>query len=287
MQLYAGRPWDGSGRSSGYLAFEDIAVRPDGSFEIFVGGEARTRSWIANPEDSTTLFARHIYDDWNEERPGEIHIDRVGFEGKRKPALTTTELADRYQRAGTMFETTARTWPAFVQKRYFDRLEANTLSPLIDTYALGGAKGRWMSSGYFVLPPGKALVLRTWPTNAAYQGVQLANLWYAALEHGNQVSSLTTEQMEVAPDGAYYSVVSPVDPGHPNWLDSGGLTRGVILLRYDGVQGNVPKAQYPSAELVDLDDLETAVPGFRRVTEAEREAVRAARRRHLQLRSGR
>jgi len=148
-------------------------------------------------------------------------------------------------------------------------------------------KGRWMAGGSFDLPPGKVLLIETWPTTAAYQAIQLTDLWFASLEYANQVSSLTTTQSIEAPNGAYYSVIARDDPGYANWLDTGGLARGVFLLRYDGVSGDVPKAQHPSAKLVDASALPDLIPGFAHVTEAEREATRAARRRHVQIRNHR
>ena len=45
--------------------------------------------------------------------------------------------------------------------------------------------------------------------------------------------------------------------------------------------------QFPTAELVDREKLSELIPGFAALTEAERDAVRRDRRRHLQLRSHR
>ena len=287
LQLYAGEPWAGTGRSAGYLAFEDIEIAPDGTFSIRVGGEAGEGNWLANPPDATTLFARQIYDDWNAEDPGEVHIDRIGWEGARKPLAKPARVARQLRAAADVLEKSAMVWPAFVQRRYVGARQPNTLSGLIDTYALGGVKGRWMAGGYFDLPPGKVLLIETWPTEAAYQSIQLADMWFASLEYGNQVSSLSPGQSVQAPDGAYYSVVAPEDPGYPNWLDTGGLQRGIVMFRYDGVPGDVPKAKHPSARLVDAAALPDLIPGYVRASEAERDATRAERRRHLQIRSHR
>lgn len=287
IQLYAGEPWAGTGRSAGYLAFEDIAIAPDGSFSVALGAKHAEGSWLRNPPEATTVFVRHIYDDWNEALPGEVHIDRVGLEGARMPLPTPSDLAHRLRAAAEMLEKSATVWPDFVQKRYVHSVPTNRVSKLIDTYALGGAKGRWMAGGHFVLPPGKALLIKTPTTRAGYQSIQLADMWFNSLEHANQVSSLTTRQSVRAADDAYYTVISSQDPGHANWLDTGGLERGVFLLRYDGVLGDIPEAQHPSARLVDLDALEELIPDFKRVSESEREHTRAARRQHLQRRSGR
>ncbi|MCP4907753.1 MAG: hypothetical protein GY910_22500 [bacterium] len=287
FQIYAGRPWDGSGRSAGYLAFEEIEIEDDGSFEIWLSAEAREGNWLSNPVEGTTLFARHIYGDWNEGRTGDIHIDRVGYEGKRRPPESAAELADRIRAAAAMFGTTARTWPEFVRRRYVDTGDTNTLPAPYDTYALGGAKGRWMSGGSFALADEEALLLRIPQTRAQYQAVQLTDMWFASLEHGNQVSSLTATQSILAPDGSYYYVISREDPGYSNWLDAGALRRGIFLLRWDGVLGELAEDQFPSAKLVTVGELAAAIPGFSTVDEEERERVRHQRRRHLQLRSHR
>ncbi|MBW2267314.1 MAG: hypothetical protein JRH16_01965 [Deltaproteobacteria bacterium] len=289
FQLYAGEPWAGTGRSVGYLAFEDMAVDDDGTFVVNLSKQrnAGDANWLENPAAATTVFVRHIYDDWNEEVPGHVHIDRVGYEGRRRPPDTRDALAARFFAAAEMLEKSATRWPDFVAQRYVGPGPANRMLPLVDTYALGGAKGRWMSGGHFDLPPGQALLIETWPTSAQYQGVQLTDMWFASLEHANQVSSLTTRQSRASANGAYHYVVSREDPGSANWLDTGGLARGVFLLRYDGVRGEIPEAQRPSAELVELASLAERIPGFTRVSESEREGVRSARRRHLQLRSGR
>jgi hypothetical protein len=184
-------------------------------------------------------------------------------------------------------EKTALSWPRFVNQRYVEAFGPNVVPGLIDTYSLGGVEGRWMANGYFELPAGKTLVIKAWPTGADYQAIQLCDMWFASLEYGNRVTSLNTTQSLLSPDGAYYYVISREDPGHANWLDAGELDRGVFLMRYDGVEGEIPIAAHPSASLVDLSDLEHRIPGFVRVSGSEREEVRAARRRHLQIRSGR
>ena len=289
LQLYAGQPWAGSGRSAGYLPFEEIEVAADGSFEIVLSATRPDSggTWLENPADTTTLFVRQIYDEWDERPTGEVHLDRMGLEGARKPLDTPEAVAARLRASAGDIERRVTVWPAFVDRRYVKSGPANRVSPLIDTYKLGGVRGRWMAGGHFDLESGQALVIRTWPTDATIQSVQLADLVFDSLEYGNAVSSLNNTQVEAAPDGAYYHVVAAEDPGHPNWLDTGGLTRGVFMLRFDGVGAEIPATLSPSAELIPIADLPARVPGYRRVEEAERERVRAARRRHLQLRSGR
>lgn len=287
VQLYAGEPWDGTGRSAGFMPFEDVELGADGSFEIFVTPTPKPGNWMNNPDDTTTVFVRHIYDHWDKSETGQVHIDRLGFEGRRRPTDSADELAQRMKAAQKTLEKTAVGWPYFVNQRYAKAAEPNRLSPLVDTYSLGGVKGRWMGNGYFELPEGKALIVKSWPTKAEYQAIQLTDMWFASMEYGNRVTSLNTTQSLLSPDGAYYYVISADDPGHANWLDAESLQRGVILMRYDGVLGEIPEQLHPSTELVNLEELPQKIPGFKVVSEAQREKVRADRRHHLQLRSGR
>jgi hypothetical protein len=230
---------------------------------------------------------RQIYHDWNAADAGEVHIDRLGFEGQRMPLLSTDELGRRLSAAAGTLKGVATVWPAIVQRLYIRALPANTLSPLRDTYASGGVRGRWMAGGHYQLDPGMALVVRMPRAEVDYQAIQLADLWFASLEYGNQISSLNAPQAVLAPDDAYHHVISAEDPGYPNWLDPGAFERGIFLLRYDGAQGPIPSDQHPSARVVALSELADTIPGFERVDAAEREFVRRERRRHLQIRFGR
>lgn len=287
FQLYAGRPWDGSGKSLGYLTFEELALKPDGSFEVWLSQDQQGDNWLANPTDASTVFVRHIYDQWGNEQTGDVHIDRVGFEGSRPVAETREELAAKIREMTAMFSATVRTWPETVDRRFINRLPVNTVSTPYDTYALGGALGRWMSAGHFSLQPDQALLIRMPATGADYQAIQLTDMWFASMEHGNQVSSLNTAQSILSPDGNYYFVISQRDPGHANWLDTGTLERGTILMRWDGMSDKLETTQNPTATLMPLNQIAAAIPGFKEVSEEQRQQVRAERRRHLQLRSHR
>lgn len=291
VQLYSGDPWagPGAGESVGYLTFEELLLTEDGDFEVLLTSysDPDGLNELVNPAEATSVFVRHIYDEWNPRYPGEVHIDRVGFEGNRQLPPTATEMVERLDAASHMVERAITVWPDFVNQRYVEARDPNSVSPLFDTYAMGGARGRWMASGHFKLDPGEVLVFTMPPTDAQYQALQVADLWFASLEYGNLTSSLTTTQMVLSPDGNYYVVVSPEDPGHANWLDTGGRTAGVFLLRYDGVEGDVPAEQHPTTSVVSVDELESFIPGFEAVDAQHRAAARATRRQHLQIRTNR
>ena len=90
-------------------------------------------------------------------------------------------------------------------------------------------------------------------------------------------------------DGTTYFVVALEDPGYANWLDPCGVDRGTVHIRYDGVDGEIPADAWPSARLVNVNDIPTLISGIGPADfdEASRRAQISMRRRHVQIRYGR
>jgi len=290
VQLYAGQPWADDGRSVDYLAHEAIQFDENGDFEITLCGDCSAQKgvYLTNASDSTTVMVRQIYSDWTSDYPGELHIDRVGFEGKQKRVPSVASVSQQILDVASTMHQSALAWPKVVKTRYTERREANVVSPLIDTFQFGGARGRWLASGHFEINDDEALVIRAWPTSADYQAVQLTDLWFASLDYANRTSSFTLDQSVVSPDGSVYYVIAKADPGYANWLDPSELERGAFILRFDGVQGKIPDDKHPKAILLALDDLPNFIPGykFNLLGQADREQQIAQRRRHVQTRFG-
>ena len=289
LQVYAGTPWrKGAGRSASALATEDIQFKADGSFEITLSPERTPGNWLENPPDSTEVLIRQIISDWRNELPGEVHIDRIGYEGALKPALTSAEVARRINAVAEELKSQTHAWPDQFLTRTAQTIPANTLPPAADLSARGGMAGRYMSLGHFELADDEALVVTMWPSPANYQGIQLMDDWMSSLEYANRQTSLTREQAYLSKDGAYHFVVAHRDPGVSNWLDTMGLRHGGIIIRYDGMrEQTIPPNRMPVAKKITLARLRRVLPkDTPAVTPAQREATIKERRRHVQRRFG-
>ncbi len=310
LQIYASNPYvaGGGGRSAGFLAHEDLQVAPDGRFEVIASlsppetpeshspetGESpeshssNWMNWIENPPDGTRILVRQVYGEWACDDMGEIHIDRTGHEGDLKPLLTADELAAQLRRMTAGFDNHVGLWPEMVRSFYVERLQPNELSDPIDPGALGGVSGRFMAFGTWDLGEDEALVVTTWPASGNYQGIQLTDLWWSSLEYANRQASLTGDQALLGDDGSYTFVLAASDPGVANWLDTMGMRRGVIMLRFDGTrEPTFDPSKRPVARLVPLSDLDNHLgPGVPRISAEERRAAIAARRAHVQVRFG-
>ena len=287
VQIYAGESTS-LPRSTGFLAFEEMHVEPDGTYEVIVSPERSGRNWMDNPPDSARVLIRQVYSDWSVEPPGEVHIDRIGFEGARRTGPVSDEMARGLREAGENLKQDVAAWANLHQTQTGSdhATPVNAIPPPASTFAQGGAKDRYMTFSIYDIADDEALVLRWWPMGGTYQAVHLRDLWNSSLEYTNMQSSLTGEQCYEDPDGSYWCVLSARDPGIANWLDTGGLRRGYVAFRFDGIGGKpFDAAKVPTLEKVRFNDLAAHLPsGTPRFSPTDRFAALAARRKHLQER---
>ena len=104
--------------------------------------------------------------------------------------------------------------------------EVTPLDPELDK-AVQGDPGTRYFSGYFRLRPGQQLRIEIPPFQADYWGVQATSHWLEPLP----ASHLNHATARPDGDGVTRLVIAADDPGHPNWLPTGGRSCGAILHR--------------------------------------------------------
>lgn len=269
------------------LSTEQLKVDEEGNFELYIGGAERADNWMPNATGATRLLIRQIHSDWANERPGQIHIDRIDVNRPLYPTMTPEKMASRLTEAANWFAADVRRWPELSRTRFAMLMPANALTPPQDTGREGGLAGRWMVGGHFELADNEALVISAKPGNAAYQGIQIGHHWWESFDYANRQTSLTSDQARVSSDGSLYFVISKQDPGVANWLDTEGFHRGVILMRYDGMSSELLGAERPVAKRVSLNELRDYLPEDEpQLTPAQRAEQIAVRRQHVQRRFG-
>ena len=83
---------------------------------------------------------------------------------------------------------------------------------------------------WWKLAEGEALVIDLVPPETAYWALQLCDRWFQCFPERR--SNLNDRQVTREPDGSVRLVVADGDPGHPNWLDTGGHHLGVMFFRW-------------------------------------------------------
>ena len=103
--------------------------------------------------------------------------------------------------------------------------------------------------------------------------------WGESPDQANYVSSQTGGQNPVASDGARYYVISERDPGTPGWLDTTGLEKATMSMRF--LFDELP----PRDRMPTLTTVVTPIEGVRDVLPADTPTVSSAdRRREVDVR---
>jgi len=273
--------------SKSLYVLDDLKYNQDGSFEIIVGGKNMDfDNWMPLENTSTRLLVRQTLSDWNSEVPGTIHIDRIDKEKGPYPKINTDSVAEDLINLANELLSNITRWPDYHLKRVEQIMPLNSISKPRQVGQTGGLSGRLMSVGHFNLKNDEVLIIKAWPTESSYQGIQLGNPWWQSLDYANRISSLTLDQSKVSSDGAIYYLLSKIDPGYHNWLDIEDFNRGVILMRYDGLKNaSLDESLYPSAQLIKINDLNKHLPrDEKKILEGEREIQIQKRREHVQKR---
>ena len=275
------------GRTISSISTEDLEVDDDGNFEVILSTEPREGNWLASEPIPVRILVRHVFSDWNTELPGEVHIDRLDVPSGELPRVDAEIINQRLLDLSADFAERVRHWPEF-SRTVIGRFPPNWLSPPRDTGAEGGLPGRLMVGGHYVLEDDEALVIRSYPSHADYQGIQLGHHWWQSLDYADRQTSLTTDQARLSSDGANYFVIAHEDPGVANWLDTEGFQRAEIFMRYDGMYPpEISPGEEPTASVVPLAEVFTHLPPDEpRISPSERAARIALRRRHVQRRVG-
>jgi hypothetical protein len=296
----------------------DLDLDPDGRFEILVAArrpEGHVGHFLATRRelscrspfgettsrmrDATQLNVRELFANWDDEVPLELEIVRLDMRGAPRPPRTPAEVGADLAEIGRKLAHQIEFWNALHElglEIHGDRngdgrlaFPVNALNPPAPPFIAGGTAGagQLYAAGTFALPEDEALVVRVdAPVEPHYVGFQLGNPWGESLDQANYVSSQTGSQNPPASDGVRYYVVSARDPGTPGWLDTTGLEKVTMSMRFL-YRENPASDQMPMIETFEtkIEDVRDRLPkDTPRITPEERRREVDARQRHIQRR---
>jgi hypothetical protein len=273
----------------GSHSLDDFEISADGSFEIHVGPEAPARgegkgaAWIRTDPEArkNTLLVREAFYDWTTERASDLRIEPTSYAGPGCFVPDESELVDRIDAALRMIE--------FCHRTFSGQLTADVVAAVgtnrflhIDTSKDEDAANP--AAGYvpavYNLDEDEALILEFEVPRSSYWSLQLGDVWFQAADFVHHQSSLNGFQVERDPDGWARIVLSARDPGVPNWLDTAGNSRGVVLLRWYHAE----RYPVPEATRTALRDVSDALPPETPSISPEERRRRLALRREAVLR---
>lgn len=239
----------GTLETTGYLDASDMAIEPDGRFEIRVSVERQPGNWLPMEPDSRMLIVRQTRGDPAKETPAEVSIERV--DGANQPSLLDPARIDRALAGATRFVTGCsgifQSWAEEFRKH------PNSL-PRFDperARIAGGDPNIAYYHSYWELEPDEALVIEATPPKCDYWNFQLANYWLESLDYRYFAIHVNSHTARMRDDGSVRVVVSHENPGVDNWLDPCGHPFGTMCWRWIGATD----PPTPRTRVVKLEDL--------------------------------
>jgi hypothetical protein len=265
---------------------DQVTVAADGTYTIDIGpsagDSAGAGAHLPTVPETTIISVREAFNEWSKAKPEQLTLEAVGAIGKRAPKVTKAQLVTALDAATAALAQQAPYWLS-LWKGLLTSFPANQLRTPMPTQ--GGLAGQLSSLSAVDLPDGQALVVSVGKSDAAYQGFEIADAFGQTLPFGTHTSSLNATQATAGSDGRFHFVVSPPDPGVPNWIDTSGRTRGLLFLRWQGLPTALPSDLYPTGEVVPITSVRDALPADTpTVTPAQRKADQAKRVRDLAVR---
>jgi len=252
------------------LTRDELDERDDGSFEIHLGGSPRETSWWPLTEGTSGLVVREFFDDWLGAQRSVLRIECLDGEQAPRPEHSSGRVAAEFDLVGEwVLEGAVRYWAEQsgpladdARNRFLPDLQRGDTNLPVVTFA------------WWDLQPDEALVIELEDPQAEFWGLHLnSSLWHT-LDYANRLTTFNIAQAHRDDDGVCRFVVAARDPGVYNWLDTMGLERGVIILRF--VQA--AKATPSRTDVVKLAEVAARLPATRRCTPDERRVQLAERR---------
>ncbi|MGI9590240.1 MAG: DUF1214 domain-containing protein [Myxococcota bacterium] len=257
----------------GECSLDQLERRPDGGLELWLSPEDGPGNRI-RMDPRARIFTIRIYQaDWGADAAPPFQIERVGAEGVPRPVLTPEAVARGLDRSMRWVEASAAFWNQYTREAW-DRGKPNAAAPAQPMP--GGADNILYGACLWELADDEALLLEVEEPDADYWSFVTHTLtWLESGDFDQRQTSLNGQQTHVDPDGRVRLVVAHEDPGVPNWLDTEGRRRGMLIYRWVWARS----APIPAAQLVKRDAVRELLPADHPVvTPEERRCGLAGRR---------
>lgn len=244
----------GLGRNLGAFTLQGLRdpARPTDPVIVTVGpGEGGPRHLRTEPGKLHQVYTRDSQRDWNQ-LPAEVSVRRLDPPAAHR-ARSEDEIAARV----------IADMPAWVH--FWSHFKDDFLG-LPEPNRLVGPNGRdggwgYLAGGRFRLADGEALLVTLDPAGSYYSGFQIADPWTISPDPMVRLVSLNSTQVAPSADGTQSYVLSAVDPGIANWIDTTNLAEGWMLTRWQGVPASADPATFiRTVQVFDLADVDAVVP---------------------------
>ena len=255
------------GKALTTMLAEQIDIEADGSFTIMADSSpsAERRNHLHLPVNTAAILFRDTLSDWRKERPHHLSIRRID-----NFAATTREVATEESEASSQISASVDSSLQFLEKLVWNH-PPNDFKPFLRRQE-NGIPGSMVSIDRFSLKDDEALLVTLNPCGAKYRGFELIDPWLRSVPYDRHLSSLGHDQALQNADGSITYIIAKRDPQIHNWLDTGGLNEGVVVIRWE-VLPSAATADDAVAEcrIIKFSDIESTLPAcIPRITPVQR-----------------
>jgi len=240
-------------RAVSALAGDDIETDVEQHFEIALSAHPHPTgegpaNWLALDDQASFLLIRQYFDDWENERPWDLAIERIDG-ASTPPPLTDEVMAARVGLLLDWLDIGLHCWDD-ISKSILGT-PVGDISPFLPPAEASGLKGQAYGMAPWRCQPGEAVVLEFHPPTCLMWGISLCDRYWQSIDFADRQSSINSAQAELTPQGAFVGVICHQDPGLANWFDPGAETEGTIAVRYLMPEG-LPAVRYRTVPFADL-----------------------------------
>jgi hypothetical protein len=256
----------------GEHSLNDLDIGEDGRLEIVVSSQRRPGNWIEMHPSARILTVRIYQSDWENDPAPVFHIERIDGDPV-PPLLEPAALAQALERAANWVEKTATFWNAYTANAWEQATPNVATAP---RSAPGGAQDILYGSCCWELAEDEVLLVETDVPNAEYWSFTIHTLgWLESGDFADRQTSLNHHQCHIDDDGRLRLALAPRDPGTPNWIDTEGRPRGMLVYRWVWSRDNA----VPIARRLPLSTLRESLPADHPVVDPPTRRRQLARRR--------
>ena len=218
---------------TGYIESDEIAMDPDGCFELVLSSTPQGANWLPMTSKTGTLVVRQTFGDRTTETPADLTIERINCPpDQRRPShLTARALDEGLKKAGALVMGA----PLLFAKWARDFSKHSNELPMFDpdvSLAAGGDPNITYYHSHWALAPDEALLIEATPPECEHWNFQLNNYWMESLDYRHFTIHTNKHLAHYEADGSVRLIVAHEDPGLPNWLDTAGHTSGTMCFRW-------------------------------------------------------
>ena len=247
-------------KTAGIINDTEFEIDGEGNFEIWLGGPARDKNWLALTPETSRITTRHYFEE----------VGSASTNAAREPVFELTVLnrtaappvpdehsvAAGIRRVGEFVRSRTIGMPPMAEtaaKVPFLSIEPNQFPAPVPPGDMGlAAIDAAYSMAPYYLGPDEALVITgRWPS-CRMANVCLWTRFQQTYDYSNRQVSLNRAQTKLQADGTFRMVLAHQDPGCDNWIDTEGRALGLVFWRFFLPDEAI---ETPQAEVVKFDQL--------------------------------